>query len=88
MFWVFYGVAFIGQMKINLNHEVTVKITPYGRKIFKDYFKGLRCDAPKIKKNTLTMPIWELALIFGDCLYMGNTKLPFKSADLEINLKS
>jgi len=33
------------------------------------------------------MSIWDMAKIFGEVLYMGNTKIPFVDNEVKMNLK-
>ena len=71
---------------MNINDEVYVKLTDYGKAVHKAswnkymgmtnfQYKEPDVDACGFSK----FPLWELMNIFGPCMYMGNTKIPFKN---------
>lgn len=63
-------------MKINLNDTVKVKLTEYGKESITSSIH------PTLEKGYNTFHLWELMNIFGRCLYMGNTKIPFEKNEI------
>lgn len=81
-------------MKLNINHDVKVKLTDYGREICHKQWSDTmtyfdRRDKfpyvpPKEDENGWsTWQLWDLMNTFGEVLYMGNPKLPFET-EIEI----
>ena len=68
---------------INLNDEVSFYLSEYGKEIYLKHYTNMQMPIELIPtcEGEITLPIWQLAHIFGDCLYMGN-KLPFNSTIL------
>lgn len=64
-------------MKININDVVKVKLTKYGHEILSEQY---------IKKSSddCDFQLWELMNLFGQCLYMGNQKIPFEMNEIYI----
>jgi len=67
------------KMKININDEVTVKLTDFGEQLLaeKGVEKASLCGEYKFQ-------LWELMQIFGDCMYNGMPKMPFVKNELII----
>jgi hypothetical protein len=69
------------QLSLNINQPVWVKLTPLGRKIYKDYWAELLSTGgyvrdlkpPKLRtKNGYTeFQLWDLMHIYGGHLYLG-----------------
>lgn len=70
----------------NINYEVKVKLTEYGRELYYHQFDDLIKQGmlmtpiqPKVdKEGYTTFQLWELMSIYGPHIYMGMTKLPFQ----------
>lgn len=76
------------EISVNLNTQVKFMLTEYGREIFKKHYEDLNCleHMPDPSKE-LIMPIWDMAKIFGEVLYIGNTKIPFVDNEVKMDLK-
>lgn len=70
----------------NINTMVEVKLTEYGKKILVDHYtkydqKDYILD--KISPNDVyKAELWHVMNIFGECLWMGNNKIPFKQNNI------
>lgn len=74
---------------VNLNATVIVTLTQYGADIYNKYYADYEiAKEPKPEGATVSMLLHELALIFGDVLYVGNPKQPFVDNNLKIRKKS
>ena len=78
---------------MNINDEVYVKLTPYGKAIHKaSWDKYMQASnftykEPDVNIVGLTkFPLWELMNIFGYCMYMGNTEIPFEFNEITVVL--
>lgn len=69
-------------MTINLNDNVTVSLTEFGKEVLKDYHKNLGSTVSPTQ--VLSMPLWELAQIFGPHLYNGAPKMVFSENLIEV----
>lgn len=72
-------------MKITVNDMCRVKLTAYGVKILKarrGYMLTLPCW--NATRSELTTELWTLMAVFGDCLYMGNTQIPFVRNNIDL----
>lgn len=69
-------------MTINLNDNVTVSLTEFGKEVLKEYHKKLGSTASPAP--ILSMPLWELAQIFGPHLYNGAPKMVFAENHIEV----
>lgn len=76
---------------INLNSEVSVKLTPEGVAYYKMYYLNLFKHHPSYAENypltngdTYEGPLWEFANIFGPHLYMGATPAMLTTMELTI----
>lgn len=60
----------------NLNDKIIIQLTPEGVRFFKNYMDSLETIGyyPGLNGEMLTIKLWEFAYIFGQELYMGNTK--------------
>lgn len=73
------------KVDVNMNAQVKFLLTEYGREVYKKHYEDLNClkhmpnPAEEIK-----MSLWEMANIFGQVLYMGNTKIPFVDNQIEM----
>ena len=67
-------------MKFNINHEVKVKLTPFGKSIY----YGKLCGQTDLidKDGWLKIQLWDLMRIYGEFLFNG-CKLPF-GTEIEI----
>lgn len=76
------------EVSININNQVKILLTEYGREIFKKHYQDLNClEYMPDPRKELVMPMWEMAKIFGEVLYMGNTKVPFIDNEVKMDLK-
>lgn len=64
-------------MKINLNDQVSVKLTPFGQA----RWRGLYGTTPSA---FLVMPLWELMTIFGPSLHIGMPEVCFVDNEIEV----
>ena len=74
-------------MKININQTCRVVLTPYGENIMRDRGMGWMFTHESIwnpVSKVLKTQLWDLMQIFGNCLYMGNPKIPFEHNEIEI----
>lgn len=74
-------------MKYNINDQAIVELTPYGEEILCKYWARV-CNISNIPNyNLITKKyktqLWDIMLIFGNYLYMGNNT-PFKDNIIEI----
>jgi hypothetical protein len=72
-------------MKINLSDQYWVQLTGAGKAQWVKWHRDLGCDTPvrqADKDGWVQLPLWEISLIFGPSLYMGNNKLPFTTMNL------
>jgi hypothetical protein len=71
--------------QLNINAHVEVKLTEYGKEIFKKHYSDFPENIkPKIP-NILKTELWKIMNIFGDCLYHGNLKIPFENNLIVVN---
>lgn len=66
-------------ISVNINKKVKIVLTKDGKEIYGQYlnqFAHIKCVNQEIPEE-LTLPLWEFCQIFGNHLYMGNTKGPF-----------
>ena len=75
---------------MNINDEVYVKLTPYGKKIHKENWDRYMANSKlpyKLNANPegyTVFAMWDLMNIFGDCLYIGNTQIPFVNNEIKL----
>jgi hypothetical protein len=69
---------------ISWNDKVTILPNAIGWKIWKDHWEQLRVTPERNNGVALTLPLWEIASIFGQHLYNG-CKLPFKNTAILLN---
>jgi hypothetical protein len=76
-------------LDININAEVYLELTDYGKEIFLKHYKDLNIDEKYIPEyeGIIKMSIWNMSKIFGECLYMGNTKIPFVNNKISLPIK-
>lgn len=65
-------------MKININSQVTVRLTEAGQAKWCSYY-----SVEEIA-NTITEPLWEIMQVFGSGLHMGMSEMYFVNNELEI----
>lgn len=61
----------------NLNDTVMFRITSHGRLVYQSHYTNHGLLAPELRPDgagLIGMPLWKMALIFGNDFYMGNTK--------------
>jgi hypothetical protein len=69
---------------INLNDHVTITLTEFGVAVYNDYLSDANLPASYCHPgDSLTLPLWELASIFGKVMFNGCTQHPFTSYTLE-----
>ncbi len=62
---------------ININRQVEVTLTEYGRRILREHYRGLHWTQP-LPSGPARFTLWELMNTFGPCLFMGAPSLPFE----------
>jgi hypothetical protein len=72
-------------MMFNINNEVRVQLTAYGREVWKgqyDELNKLIYPSPPLgpprqpdAKGWLTEQLWTIMNVFGPCLYMGGKQV-------------
>jgi hypothetical protein len=62
---------------INMNATVTVLLNDYGKKILRDHYAEFGCVPWNADENPRRMQLWEVAHVFGPCMYNGNPDVPF-----------
>ena len=82
----------MSNVSVNLNTQVTIKLTAFGADAYNKYMDYLNLPTkyrkPVKANDTLDIPLWEFAQIFGSEMYMGNTKQPlFTSNSISFNTK-
>ncbi len=70
-------------VKVNINIQAKVELTDYGKVILKEHYDRILVNH-YLDKKEFVFPLWQIASIFGDCLYMGNNEIPFKNNELEL----
>lgn len=71
---------------VNMNDEVKVKLTDFGREVLNFRFKELGIKGVVIredKEGYYTTQLHDLMYTFGKYMYMGNSNIPF---DLNIGI--
>ena len=74
-------------MKININSQVSVKLTDSGETVIISYWDSLGVVAAHYslqESKIVTMPFWELMQIFGPSVHMGMPKMLFVDNEVEI----
>ena len=61
---------------MNLNAQVVVVLTPYGKQVLNKYYRDLHSTCQAMDKERFTL--WELMQIFGPVLFHGNPQIPFE----------
>lgn len=76
-------------LNININAEVCFELTDYGKEVFLKHYHDLNIKEEYIPKHNglIKMSIWNMCQIFGNCLYMGNTKIPFVENKISLPIK-
>ena len=75
------------EVDININIQVKIFLTEYGREIFKKHYEELNClEYMPNPFEEIKISMWDMAKIFGEVLYMGNTNIPF--VDNKVDRKS
>lgn len=76
------------EIDININAQVKILLTEYGREIFKKHYEEL--GILKYMPNPfeeIKIPMWDMAKIFGEVLYMGNPNNPFVDNCVKMDFK-
>jgi hypothetical protein len=73
---------------INLNEQVTVELTEFGKKVWRDHYTKLNLpahwwelmakDGQLDLSKPLRLSLWELMQIFGPSMSIGMHEVPFK----------
>lgn len=66
---------------MNLNTRVSVDLTIYGNYVYFCWLK--KFDLP-MNRAPKEFPLWQLMNIFGECLHMGNTDIPFVNNEIKV----
>ncbi len=64
-------------MKININSRVQLTLTDSGREVYQEWLDQFPAQYQNDFSNTLEMPLWQVCQIFGNVMFMGQTKGPF-----------
>lgn len=77
------------KVNININDNVKLRLTEYGRTIHKDHFSG-RLGSNAYEQyycpdddGYVTMQLWEVMQVFGSHLHLGN-EMPFET-NIQVN---
>ncbi len=78
-------------MKLNINAQVEVRLTPYGLEALREYYTDLgipdaaMCDRAK-GQTPVRFPLWDLMHIFGPVLVMGmwEPEIPFVGNEITV----
>jgi len=60
----------MNNIKVNINVQAKVVLTDYGKQILTDYYDKLGAIY-YLDKKEFVFPLWQIASIFGDCLYIS-----------------
>ncbi len=76
-------------LEININAEVCLELTDYGKEIFLKHYHDLNMNEKYIPEHEgiIKMSIWNVCNIFGAYLYMGNPKIPFVDNKISLPIK-
>ncbi len=69
-------------MKINMNLQVKVILTSYGKEVYKKYHSSFNIHIDKAP-DELIIPLWEVGGMFGSALYNGNPHMVFVDNNIE-----
>ncbi len=69
-------------MQINMNQQVKVKLTSYGKEVYQKYHETFNIRIENVQ-DELTIPLWEVGGIFGSALYIGNPHMVFVDNSIE-----
>lgn len=73
------------KVDVNINAQVKFLLTEYGREVYKKHYEDLNClEHMPNPAEIMKMSLWEMSHIFGQVLYMGNTKIPFVDNKIEM----
>lgn len=80
----------MNRVPFNINHNVFIKVTPRGKRIYEDNFiaLGLKPTPLKVDENGWTkMQLWEVMQYFGVHCYHG-CEVPFETViKFEVEVK-
>jgi len=60
------------KIELNINTNITVKLSEYGIKIWNDYHHPHQAIFPVNEDGTITTELHSLMYIFGQFLFVGN----------------
>lgn len=70
-------------MKINMNDDVRVVLTPFGQDLLDQYYKKDINQRPTQKERDGEFQLWHLMEIFGPSIFFPMQQVPFKENSLE-----
>ncbi len=71
-------------MEININKQVQVRLTDFGKKCLEKHHKDLAGLTQYLDKTPFRCLLWELMNVFGEYCYNGAIEMPFKDNVIEI----
>lgn len=72
---------------ININNFVKIKLTLDGLEHLQQYYRNLGLfGAASLSELEWYGQLWEVMAIFGDQMYMGNTKIMFENNQIQIDM--
>lgn len=81
-------------MRLNMNQQCKVKLTPCGRKQYYWYYHDYgeyileeRMQYLSQNDNVLVVELWKLANIFGSSMHNGCKEVPFENNEIEVILQ-
>ena len=81
-------------MKLNMNQQGKVKLTPYGRVRYYWHYYEYNDDILEERMrhlsqndNVLVVELWKLANIFGSSMHNGCEEVPFENNEIEVVLQ-
>ena len=72
-------------LKMNINTTCRVKLTEHGIEwMNKKAPHNFTCSGWRGDTKEFTTELWTLMSVFGECMWMGNNKMPFVGNKIEI----
>lgn len=80
----------MARVRVNLNDHIRARLSAHGIAVLEREGRvaQLRQRGDLTEDGVLTMQAWDFFHVFGPHLWMGNTKLPFASMDVELEIAS